>query len=118
MSVPSKCITVAKARELQDNWVATRAVEIARSMGSNDTREFLFSLNELQEFLDYVREQSKEQEIANPGVRIYFGAYDNSITDKATCFLAPTKGITQTSPNNYDIQPMNTVLGGWPPYNY
>ncbi|HBL78667.1 MAG: hypothetical protein CL527_00100 [Aequorivita sp.] len=118
MSKPSKCITVDKARELQDNWVATRAVDIERAMGSNDTREFLFSLEELQEFLDYVRAESKKQEITNPGVRIYFGAYDNDTTDKATCFLAPTVGINSGAPNNYKIDPFNTVIGGWPPHSY
>lgn len=115
MSKPSKCITVAQARELQDNWVATRAVDIERSMGSVDTREFLFSVAELEQFLDYVKAGSGS---LNPGIRIYFGAYDNATTDKATVFLAPTLGTTPGVANDYSLEPMNTVNGGNPPHNY
>ncbi len=116
MSKPSNCITVAEARQLQDNWVATRAVDIERSMGSVDTREFLFSVDELQQFLDYIKTSSIGSQKA--GVRIYFAAYDNHTSDKATVFLAPTNGITAGSPNNYKLEPLNKAVTGFPPTNY
>lgn len=116
MSKPSNCITVAEARQLQDNWLATRAVDIERAMGSADTREFLFSVEELEQFLNYIKATSVGT--ANPGVRIYFAAYDNDTSDKATVFLAPTNGITAGSPNNYNLQPLNKGITGFPPTNY
>lgn len=115
MPKPSNCIPVAEARQLQNNWVATRAVDIEVAMGSPDTREFLFSVAELQQFLDYVKAGSG---VLNPGIRIYFAAYDNITNDKATVFLAPTLGITAGSPNNYALEPLNRSLSGIPPTNY
>jgi hypothetical protein len=115
MSKPTNCITVAEARQLQDNWVATRALDIERSMGSADTREFLFSVVELEQFLKYVKAGSASM---NPGVRIYLGAYDNDITDKATVFLAPTLGNTSGAANDYSLEPLNRGTGGNPPKNY
>ncbi len=115
MPKPSNCITVAEAKQLQNNWKATRAVDIEVAMGSPDTREFLFSVAELQQFLDYIREGS---ETLNPGIRIYFAAYDNDLTDKATVFLAPTLGVTANSPNNYKLEPFNKGITGFPPTNY
>jgi len=118
MAKPAKCIPVVDARQLQDNWVSTRAVEIERGQGSVDTREFYYTVAELQEFLDYVRDQSGKQGIDAPGIRIYFGAYDSVKNDRATVFLAPTAGNTSASANNYKIEPLNLGQGGWPPYNY
>ena len=116
MSKPSNCITVAEARQLQDNWVATRAVDIERTQGSVDSREFLFSVAELQQFLDYIKKESDVA--AQPGVRIYFGAYDNDSSDKATVFLAPTVGTSAGANNNYNLQPLNRGITGFPPNNY
>lgn len=116
MSKPSNCITVAEARQLQNNWVATRAVDIEAAMGTPDTREFLFSVAELQQFLDYIKAGSGTG--AQPGVRIYFAAYDNDTNDKATVFLAPTLGVAAGSPNNYALEPLNKGISGWPPKNY
>lgn|SRR5690606_1665129 len=116
MSKPSNCISVEEARQLQNNWIATRAVDIEAAMGSPDTREFLFSVAELQQFLDYIKEGTGMG--AQPGVRIYFAAYDNIANDKATVFLAPTIGTAPGSANNYNLQPLNRGISGFPPTNY
>ena len=118
MAKPTKCISVSDARQLQDNWKSTRAVDIEKAIGSEDTREFVYSVEELQEFIDYVKSESLKQGITNPGIRIYFAAYNNSVNDKATIFLAPTNSAAANSINNYSIDPLNTVVGGWPPKNY
>ena len=118
MAKPTKCISVAEARNLQDNWKSTRAADIEKAMGAIDTREFVYSVEELQEFLDYVKSESFKQGIATPGVRIYFAAYNNDASDKATIFIAPTEGNLEDSDNNYNIDPFNMVGGGWPPKNY
>ncbi|MEZ4794841.1 MAG: hypothetical protein R2773_05090 [Flavobacteriaceae bacterium] len=118
MAKPSKCISVAEARALQSNWMATRAADIQKVQGINDTRDFTFSVNDLQEFLDYVQQESSKQGIANPGIRIYFGAYGEASGGKATVFLAATDGTDGDSGNNYDIDPLNRGINGWPPNAY
>ena len=128
MAKPAKCITVEKARELQENWKKSRAEEIEKGQGYQDTREFWYSLEELQEYLDYVKEESAKQDIKKPGIRIYFASYPKSNEKKsyATVFLAPTKGPSSeedleaaaNQANNYDIDPFNLSHGGEPPLNY
>lgn len=130
MAKPSKCISVQEAKDLQNKWVNTRAGEIEKAQGYKDTREFWYSLEELQEFLDYVKMESDKQGVKKPGVRIYFGAYPNTNENKsyATVFLAPTKeksGLSEAEldasashENNYDIDPLNIIQGGRPPISY
>ncbi|GAA4278416.1 hypothetical protein [Aquimarina mytili] len=127
--VPKKCITVDEARELQKVWCDTRTPEIDKCIGFQDTREFWWSVEELEEYLKYVKKQSKKQGIDDPGIRIYFGAYPESKCKMhrgySTVFLAPTgapagsfgKGGDSAS-NNYEIQPMNGAGAGFPPKDY
>ena len=115
MARPAKCISITEAKELQGNWRSTRAVEIERSQGSVDTCDFTFSVDDLQEFIDYVKDLSTKQSVESPGIRVYFAAYDNDQSDKATVFLAATKGTNGDSENNYNIDPLNRGQTGWPP---
>lgn len=130
MQRPKKCISVEEAREYQNNWKKTRGREIRQGQGYEDTREFWYSLDELQEYLDYVREKSSMQDIKNPGIRIYLSAYPKTADKKSytTLFLAPTKKNTEIyheesedseeQENNYEIEPLNIITGGWPPKDY
>jgi hypothetical protein len=128
MKKPKKCISVEEARKEQDEWVKTRGKDIREAEGYEDTREFWYSLDELQEYLDYVREKSKEQGVEKPGIRFYLGAYPKTKEKKSytTMFLSPTKEAAgdaatageDSDPNNYGIEPMNLTHGGEPPRNY
>ena len=118
MGVPTKCISVLEARQLQDNWKATRAVDIESALGYVDTREFFCTVAELEEYWAHVKSESIKQGFLAVGIRIYFGAYDDDASDKATVFLAPTTGTSASSANNYNILPLNKNTGGWPPNNY
>ena len=51
MNKPTKCIPVTEARTLQDNWVNTRATDLERDLGYVDTREFVYSVAELEELI-------------------------------------------------------------------
>lgn len=125
---PQKCITVDEAKALQKNWKKTRAQEIERAQKYEDTREFWYSLDELQEYINYVRAKTDEQGLKNPGIRIYFGAYPQSQEDKSysTVFLVPTSRSLsendniedESNENNYDIDPLNHGSGGIPPTSY
>lgn len=118
MSKPSKCISKAKAKELQDNWVDTRANVIQTALGYEDTREFILNIAEIEEYIAYVKEMSQEQGVLTPGLRVYFGAYNDDISNFATIFIAPTMGNSQTSANNYTIDSLNMNQGGHPPHKY
>lgn len=119
--IKDKLISVEKARELQTNWNENQGKGIT-GRGLRDVREFLFDLEDLQEYIDYVREKSQEQGIQNPGLRIYLGAYADR-KKVSTVFLAPTKTVKSMEleedvENNYEISPLNTVIGGYPPINF
>lgn len=129
MKKPKKCISVERAKQLEKHWVETRGKDIEDAEGYLDTREFWYSLDELQEYLDYVREKSKEQGVEKPGIRVYMGAYPQTNDKKSysTIFLAPTKEKSGNSEeettedvdeNNYEIEPLNDSQGGWPPRSY
>ncbi|QNJ99018.1 hypothetical protein [Constantimarinum furrinae] len=115
---PTKCISVSAAKVMHAKWISTRATPIAEAIGSEDTRDFVYSVAELQEFLDYVKDESVKLGVDNPGVRIYFAAYSADDSNKATVFLSATNGSDSNSPNNYDIDPFNVGTGGWPPNVY
>jgi len=125
-SYSDKQISVEKARELQKNWIENQGSAIDKAMAMTDVRDFLFDLEELQEFLNLVRTKSKEQGISNPGIRIYFGAYGEEYKKRATVFLQATNDILayqesdpdQQVKNNEEIEPINTVQGGFPPIDY
>ncbi len=119
MGKPVKCISEREARSLQDNWVDAREPLLSSSLGEQDCREVLFSVRDLEEFLTYVKDESKKQGITNPGIRIYFGAYNTNSSNKATVFLAPTKNVTDSAiENNYTIDSLNGGISGNPPANY
>lgn len=123
MAKPDKCITPQDAEKLFTHWSNTRGEGIKAHIGEHDTCEFTLSISELREYLDYVESESKGQGISNPGVRLYFGAYNDDKSKKATFFLAPTKGKSldkdgDDDDNNYDIDPWNKIGGGWPPFIY
>lgn len=127
MTPPKKCISIEKAKELQKTWNSTRGKAIEHSQGHPDARDFWYSLDELQEYLVYVKKISTAQGVKNPGIRIFLGAYPKTKEQdsKSTLFLAPTKkkvsqesGEGDSEENNYEIEPLNSVSGGWPPEEY
>lgn len=126
---PKKCISVKQARELQEVWCDTRTPEIDKCLGFEDTREFWWSVEELLEYINYVKEESTKQGIDNPGIRIYFGAYPKGKCEMkkgySTVFLAPTEGPNEetlkggdSANNNYDIDAYNRGGSGRPPKVY
>ena len=118
MGRPKNCITVTEAKALQKNWNDTRALDIERAMGSKDVCAVTFNIDQLQEFIDYVKSESATKGIDQPGIRVYFAAYNNKVTDKATVFLNATESDDGNSDNNYGIDPMNIGSGGYPPKAY
>lgn len=115
MGKPKSVISVEDARKMQQNWVKSRGSVLQKERGEADGHDFVFSVAELQEFLDYIKAKTSSD---NPGVRIYLGAYGPKITDQATLFLSATKGDSSDDEDDYDIEPLNRVLNGIPPRIY
>lgn len=129
MERPAKCISVEEAKALQKYWKETRGSEIERAQKYEDTREFWYSVAELEEYIEYVKKKSGEQGIINPGLRIYLGAYPARGQKKSvtTIFISPTTDkIAENSTeenekvhlNNYSIEPLNLSQNGYPPKEY
>jgi|TARA_B110000908_G_scaffold140059_1_gene167014 hypothetical protein len=118
MRRPKNCISVAKAKALQKNWNDTRALGLDTTSGFKEINAVTFNIDQLQEFIDYVKSESASQRIANPGIRVYFAAYNNALSDKATVFLNATENDGGNSANNYGIDPLNFGTNGWPPEAY
>ena len=124
---PNKCISIEEAKELEKNWCDTRQGAIDKCMTFEDSREFWWSLEELQEYLNYVREESNKQRIVNPGIRVYLGAYSKKKCKDgkgySTIFLSATgtpresfidRGLPDLQ-NNERIAAYNGSHSGRPP---
>ena len=127
MSISKKLISVARAKELQAEWEKTRNYVTTNGNRHQDTCEFHFKLEELQEYLDYVKSKSEEKGIKNPGINIWLGAYEatEEKPNLTTIFLTATKEKDEPDEDalrdyleNEEIQPMNVIQGPWPPGKY
>lgn len=133
MSKPSDCISVKQAKALQATWMAAHEIGESGSEGEdNQVCCVTFNIDQLQEYLNYVKEQSQEQGIVAPGIRVYFGAYDVGASDddgastnlvddddnsnpRTTVFFCASENDGADSGTNYGIDPLNNGNSGWPP---
>jgi len=113
---PKNCISNAKAMEMREHWVATRAKAIESELGFTDTRDVVWSVKDLEEYLAYVKRESVAQGIENPGVRVNFAAYKD--TNRASLFFSPTVNPSENSGSNYEIECFNLGGAGWPPNDF
>jgi hypothetical protein len=120
-----KKITIAKAKKLQKKWWDTRLNVTKNGKEHKDTCQFYFTVDELQTYLNEVKNKSKEGD--TPGINIWFGAYDETADTPslATVFLAATKRVKSDDPEleyedvaNDEIDPLNDTVGNWPPTIY
>ncbi|NER13920.1 hypothetical protein GWK08_10745 [Leptobacterium flavescens] len=132
---PEKTISVEEAKELQNNHKNLHARILRDTFGYEDTREFWFSMKELEEYLAYVKQEADKKGYDNLGIRIYLAAYPPTPERKfglSTVFLAPTGDRTKekgsiidfdfmrrdNEPNIYEIDPLNKAGNGIPPTDY
>ena len=118
MSKPKNCIPVADAKVLQANWNNNQAKDIEKARGTQDVIAVTFNIDQLQQFIDYVKTESATKGIEKPGIRVYFASYGKEDSDRATVFFNGTENDSGDSANNYSIEPLNVGNGGYPPKAY
>ena len=123
-----KRITAKRAKELNQNFVATRSEAIEEAIGKKDALSTWFSIDELKNFIKDVEEEGKAQKITVNGIRVYFGAYseEDKIEEKrdlSTVFLVPTQPYKNSKEKEGDeggndieeLGGFNEGGMGWPP---
>ena len=138
-SYTKKLITHEDAQILFDEYTRTNNKVLADSRNGNpDSRWYSFTIEEMEGYIQYVKEQAKEQNIKNVGIKIYMGKYPaNHPANKMakpefggyqTIFLMPTakkqgtsdatmkrRGATEEDEKIESIQPMNMTNLSPPP---
>lgn len=133
---PNQLITKEFAKELNVNYNKKKAGLTAKLAQKEDANAIWYSLEELENYIHYIKTQGAEEGYVVDGIRFYFGVYpeDKKHGEKAgltTLFLVPTgkKPATTTvakvqsfalvqEQNSSDIQsisPMNYGNIGRPP---
>jgi len=128
MSKPIDCISVKDAKALQATWMSAHELgEEVQVPEDNEVCCVTFNIDQLQEYINYIKEQSQQQGIAAPGIRVYLGAYnvpsadtlggdgDDDSNPRTTVFFCASENDGGESGNNYNIDPLNNGNSGWPP---
>lgn len=118
MAKPTDCISVTDAKALQANWNNNQGQDIQNARGTQDVVAVTFNIQQLEDYIDYVKTESKKDGITNPGIRVYFAAKSLINGGNATSFFCPSLDDTGNSNNNYKIDPLNNGQNGWPPNAY
>ncbi len=134
-SKPSQLITKEFARQLNVNYNNKRASLTAKKAQKEDANAIWYSLEELENYIHYIKTNGAKDGYSVDGIRFYFGVYpdDEKHGEKAgltTLFLVPTGkkienntakvqsfALVQEAPSS-DIQsldPMNYGNIGRPP---
>lgn len=124
-----KRILPVTADELNKNWRGKNGKgpgPAIAAAGFKDSYATWFSIEELEKYLQYVKDNIPAEEI--PGIRIYFGNYGADVASKknqSTVFLAPTrKKVSQQdetksiNENDYSLDAYNEGNQPWPPAPY
>jgi hypothetical protein len=129
--LPKQLISADKAKELNQNFISKRGDLHDKALGREDANAVWYSLEELENYIEYIKSTGAENGYIVDGIRFYFGVYsEDEEKDKAgytTLFLSPTgKNAGQISKltdpeeegNSQDlvtIEPLNFGSMGNPP---
>lgn len=131
---PDNIISSESAKRLYDNYTP-RAEWIDETVGTDGdgnqfraTRSLYCDINELYNYLAYVRRQSRQANVRPSGIRFYFGIYaDDYVRNKrknyakrTTIFIAPTVAkqidsktvhLGYTLDNEFNVQLLSETIG-------
>ncbi|WP_353147615.1 hypothetical protein [Chryseobacterium sp.] len=128
-SYKKKLISYREGQVLFDEYSRTNNVILTKYRnGEPDSRWYWFSLDEMEGYIQYVKENAKKQKLKNVGIRIYMGKYPVNhprnrmakpeYAGYQTIFLVPTsqkrKGNeamlrTVTTDENTDVQSIESM---------
>lgn len=95
LTLPAQLITVAKARELHQNF------NLSGLANNNDANAVWYSLQELENYINYIKTEGNQRGYIVDGIRFYLGVYPptepNGRAGFTTIFLSPTGQQIQTS---------------------
>jgi len=75
-SYKKKLISYHEGRVLFDEYTRTNYEILTRYRnGEPDSRWYWFSLEDMEGYIKYVKENARKQKLKNPGIRIYMGKY-------------------------------------------
>lgn len=123
MGAPTQLITPEFAIQLNRNYINERSDIISEAIGYDDVNAVWYSIEELENYIAYVKTEAANLGYIADGMRLYLGVYppDPEYGDKAgmtNVFLAPTGYEEGSAPTKYDIadiNPMNMGTTGNPP---
>ncbi|WP_052752836.1 hypothetical protein [Kordia zhangzhouensis] len=117
-----KLISSEQALELNECYKAKQ-----NSFGAENDSNFScsswYSLEDLEGYINYVKQQALQKKINVDGIRFYFGVYPENTNDKTkagqnTMFLCPTSpSVENCSKDVTSISAMNFGSTGNPPQN-
>ncbi len=126
---PKKCITSKKAKKLQDRYVKVIEKALKKEFKKDICRDFSWSLEELEDYIAYVKSEAKEKGYKDLGLRFFMGKYeDDEEKGDVTMFIAPTgtkenmvlkSAVSDDDDDTIeDIDPYNSGHSRIPPRNY
>ena len=131
-NLPKGLISPTEAKELNQKFIKTRSKDLNRIVKKEsgnpkkeDAISSWFSLEELENYIAYVKEEATKKKITVNGLRVYFGAYSNNDKkqykkDLSTMFFVPTetkqeslqKSSSFTVESSSDIQDIDALNDG------
>lgn len=127
MGNPSQLITKQEAIQLCANYKNLRSNVVSAAIGFDDANAIWYSLEELENYIAYVKSEAATKNYVVDGIRLYLGVYpkDTNLgnkSEKTTIFLTPTGRkeidndiVLTSSADISDIAPMNFGTMGHPP---
>ncbi len=121
---PEQAIDIKIAAQLQQEYVRTRADSINTMLDKVDTRDFWFSLETMEQYIDYVKSEGEKKGYKDMGIRIFYAAYPQDSRDPradpgySTVVLVPTKGKPSMGNGFFPMPPVQETAGGINALNY
>ena len=103
---PKGLITPDQAKALDANWTKSRKRAVDSAAGRPDNRSSWWSLEDIQNYITYAKNQSDSLGYQMNGIRVYLGVYPgnapNGKADYTTMFMVPT-GRKMHSDSNFNL---------------
>lgn len=122
---PKGVISVEKAKELNANWTLHRKAAVdsaAQKQGRNqDDRSTYWSLEDIENYLGYAKNQADSLGYQMTGIRVYLGVYGKNAgqtkKDLTTMFIVPTGKKSTASSLNLNLRGNDGDIPGSDPLN-